>query len=159
MYARLADKLGIAERIVWRTALDEPELARWRRHATISVAPLTDSPRNVVQGCAPLKILESMASGAPVVASDVPPVRELIRHRENGWLVPPERPAELARALRILLDHPGLARRLGDNARTTIQERYTWQQSTDALRSAYLGLVRKGVSSHAGSENVSVADR
>jgi glycosyltransferase involved in cell wall biosynthesis len=159
MYARLAEKLGVAERIVWGYALEEEELARWRRHATISVAPLTDSPRNVVQGCAPLKIVESMASGAAVVASDVPPVRELIRHRENGWLVPPERPAELARALRILLDHPDLARRLGNNARATIEERYTWKRSTDALRGAYARVTRKGVLVHAGSENVSVADR
>ena len=82
---------------------------RWRQHALVSVAPLTDSPRNVIQGCAPLKIVESMASGAAVVASDVPPVRELIRDRHDGWLVHPDRPAELARAMRILLDHPDLA--------------------------------------------------
>ena len=136
-YARLAAKLGVADRIVWRYALDETELAKWRQHAAVSVAPLTDSPRNVVQGCAPLKIVESMASGAAVVASDVPPVRELIRDRENGWLVHPERPAELARALRILLEHPQLARQLGANARRTIEEQYTWERSTAALRGAY----------------------
>jgi glycosyltransferase involved in cell wall biosynthesis len=157
-YARLAGKLGIAERILWRHALGESELARWRRHAAVSVAPLTDTPRNTMQGCAPLKILESMASGAAVVASDVPPVRELIRHRENGWLVQPERPAELARALRILLDHPELARRLGDHARRTVEERYTWEQSTAALRGAYLRLMRKGVPAHGSMEDLSVAD-
>lgn len=136
-YHRLAEKLGVAERIVWKYALDEPELARWRQHALVSIAPLTDSPRNVVQGCAPLKILESMASGVAVVASDVPPVRELIRDRENGWLVHPDRPAELARAIRILLEHPELARQLGANARRTIEEHFTWERSTRALRRAY----------------------
>jgi glycosyltransferase involved in cell wall biosynthesis len=156
--ARLAEKLGIAERVVWRQALREDELAGWREHAEISVAPLTDSPRNVVQGCAPLKILESMASGTAVVASDVPPVRELIRHRQNGWLVHPERPAELARALRILLDHPELARQLGANARRTIEQQYTWERSTAALRDAYLRLVRKGVSIDGRMENLSVAE-
>ena len=136
-YTRLAEKLGVADRIVWRYALDETELAKWRRHAAVSVAPLTDCPRNVVQGCAPLKILESMASGTAVVASDVPPVRELIRDRENGWLVHPERPAELARALRILLEHPPMARELGANARRTIAAHYTWERSTAALRGVY----------------------
>lgn len=142
---RLAVKLGVADRIVWQFALEEPELAGWRQHALLSVAPLTDSPRNVVQGCAPLKILESMASGTAVVASDVPPVRELIRDRENGWLVHPERPAELARAIRILLEHPQRARELGAQARRTIEERFTWSRSTAALRDVYRDLLRKGV--------------
>jgi len=156
--ARLAEKLGIADRVVWRHALGEDELAGWREHAEISVAPLTDSPRNVVQGCAPLKILESMASGTAVVASDIPPVRELIRHRENGWLVHPERPAELARALRVLLDHPELARQLGANARRTIEEHYSWERSTAALREAYLRLRRKGVPIDGCMEDLSVAE-
>ena len=159
MYERLAVKLGVAERIVWQYSLDEPELARWRQHAAISVAPLTDSPRNVVQGCAPLKILESMASGAAVVASDVPPVRELIRDRENGWLVHPDRPAELARALRILLEHPPLAHQLGATARRTIEEHYTWQRSTDALRAVYRETLQRGVAVDERTADLSVAQR
>lgn len=162
MYARLVAKLNVTDRIVWRYALDESELAKWRQHAAISVAPLTDSPRNVVQGCAPLKIVESMASGVAVVASDVPPVRELIRDRFNGWLVHPERPAELARALRILLEHPQLARELGANARRTIEEQFTWERSTAALRGVYArrasARVSKGVAD-GSMEHVSLADR
>jgi glycosyltransferase involved in cell wall biosynthesis len=143
-YERLAMKLGLAERIIWRYALEEPELAAWRQHATISVAPLTESPRNAVQGCAPLKILESMASGTAVVATDLAPVRELIRDRENGWLVHPDRPAELARAMRILLEHPQLTMQLGANARRTIHDHFTWERATSALRSAYLRVTQEG---------------
>ena len=143
-YERLAEKLGVAERIVWRYALEELELAAWRQHAAISVAPLTDSPRNTVQGCAPLKILESMASGTAVVASDVAPVRELLRDRQNGWLVHPDRPAELARALRILLEHPQLIQQLGASARQTIEDHYTWDRATSALRRAYLRITQEG---------------
>lgn len=139
---RLAAKLGVAGRIVWKYALDEPELARWRQHALVSVAPLTDSPRNVVQGCAPLKVVESMAAGVAVVASDVPPVRELIRDREDGWLVHPERPAELARAIRILLDRPDLAHRLGASARARVARHFTWTRSLDALRDVYADLLK-----------------
>ena len=156
-YQRLAAKLGVAERIVWKYALEEPELARWRQHALVSVAPLTDSPRNVVQGCAPLKILESMASGAAVVASDVAPVRELIRDRENGWLVHPDRPAELARAIRILVEHPDRARELGASARRTIEERFTWERSTAALQRAYRDLVRKGARADERAEGLAIS--
>ena len=142
-YERLAARLGVDQRIVWRYAVLEPELSAWRQHAAVSVAPLTDSPRNVEQGCAPLKILESMASGTAVVASDVPPVRELIRDRHDGWLVHPERPAELARALRLLLDRPEQARELGANARRTIADRLTWDHATATLRQAYKGVVNE----------------
>jgi glycosyltransferase involved in cell wall biosynthesis len=158
-YERLAAKLGVAEKIVWKFALEEPELARWRQHALVSVAPLTDSPRNVVQGCAPLKILESMASGTAVVASDVPPVREMIRDRENGWLVHPERPAELARAIRILLESPQRARELGSAARRTIEEHYTWSRSTAALRHAYRTLMtmQKGDTAHESRAGLAIS--
>jgi glycosyltransferase involved in cell wall biosynthesis len=155
-YARPAPRLGIAERIIWKYALEENELARWRQHALVSVAPLTDCERNVVQGCAPLKILESMASGTAVVASDVPPVREIIEDRENGWLVHPERPAELARAIRVLLEQPEKARVLGANARRTIEERFTWERSTSALRRAY-DRVMKGVAARECVEDVPVS--
>lgn len=140
-YERLAERLGIGERLLWRYELCEDELSAWRQHAAVSVAPLTDCPRNVAQGCAPLKVLESMASGVAVVASDLPPVRELIRDRHDGWLVYPERPAELARALRILLDRPEQARLLGSNARRTIEESLTWTHATAALQRAYKGVM------------------
>jgi glycosyltransferase involved in cell wall biosynthesis len=158
-YERLAAKLGVAGRMVWRYALEEPELAAWRQHAAISVAPLTDSPRNSVQGCAPLKILESMASGTAVVASDVAPVRELIRDRENGWLVHPDRPAELARALCILLEHPPLITQLGANARRTIEDHFTWDRATSALRSAYLRVTQEGDSPDERLDRLPVALR
>src|SRR5258708_117952 len=155
---RLAARLGIDGRILWRFELNA-ELAGWVQHAEISVAPLTDSPRNVVQGCAPLKIVESMAAGVAVVASDVPPVRELIADRENGWLVHPDRPGELARALRILLDHPPLARQLGVAARTTIEDQFTWERSTAALRALYESLDAKGAAANVTHERVSLAHR
>ena len=157
-YARLAERLGVAGHIVWKYELAEPELARWRQHALLSVAPLTDCERNVVQGCAPLKILESMASGTAVVASDVPPVRELIRDRENGWLVHPERPAELARAIRILLEHPARARELGEAARRTVEQRFTWERSTEALRRALVAMT-KGAPAVERAEGIPVSHR
>jgi glycosyltransferase involved in cell wall biosynthesis len=157
-HERLAAKLGMDGRILWHFEL-HAELAAWVQHAEISVAPLTDSPRNVVQGCAPLKIVESMAAGVPVVASDVPPVRELVTDRENGWLVHPDRPGELARALRILLDRPPLARRLGAAARTTIEEQFTWERSTAALRALYQSLDAKGAVADVTHERVSLAHR
>jgi len=136
-YRKLADKLDITDRVRWHFALPEDELACWREHALLSLAPLRDCSRNVAQGCAPLKILESMASGVPVVASDLPAVRELVEDGVHGRLVAPDRPGELARAIRVLLDFPERRAQMGRAAQARVAAGLTWRQSTDRLRGLY----------------------
>ncbi|POM26875.1 D-inositol 3-phosphate glycosyltransferase [Actinomadura rubteroloni] len=134
---RLAERLGVADRIDWRHTLPHPEVAAWLAHAEASIAPLTGCARNVEQGCAPLKVLESMAAGVPVVASDLPAVRELMAGGEHGRLVPADRPAELARAVRILLEYPAEARAMGVRGREHIRSGLTWTHSLAKLDAVY----------------------
>lgn len=140
-HRRLAARLGIADRVDWHHRLPHLEIAGWLAHAVASVAPLADCSRNVDQGCCPLKILESMAAGTPVIASDLAVVRELVVDGEHGRLVPPDRPAELARAARILLEYPERTRALGDAARAHVATSLTWDRSRAALRAVYADLV------------------
>jgi glycosyltransferase involved in cell wall biosynthesis len=134
---KLADKLEVGERVRWHFALPEDELAGWREHALLTLAPLRDCSRNVTQGCAPLKIIESMAAGVPVVASDLPVVRELMSDGEHGRLVAADRPGELARAIRVLLDFPDRRARMGRAARAHVATHLSWRQSTDHLGELY----------------------
>ena len=134
-FRKLAERLGVD--VHWHHALPEDELARWRDHALLSLAPLRDCSRNAHQGCAPLKILESMAAGVPVVASDLPAVRELIEDGVTGRLIPPDRPGELARAIRVLLDYPEQRAAMGAAARAHIERHFTWEQSVARLDAAY----------------------
>lgn len=140
-YRNLAERLEIAERVLWLFQLPEEELAPWRSHALLSLAPLTESPRNLEQGCCPLKILEAMAAGVPVVASDIPSVRELVRDGVDGVLVRPDRPAALARAVRALLDCPEQVAAMGEQARQRIAEGFTWQHATTTLAALYRHMV------------------
>ena len=144
-YLRLAAKLGVGDRILWRVALSPAELGPWRAHALLSVAPLTECARNLQQGCAPLKILESMADGVPVVASDLPAVREIVSDGVDGRLVPPDRPAELARAIRLLIDYPDERAALGHAARRTIERRFTWDRSLGQLDAIYRRLAPRRI--------------
>ncbi len=137
---KLAERMGINERLVWNLRFKQPEVHRWLAHAAISVAPLVECSRNLVQGCCPLKIVESMAYAIPVVASDIPVVRELISHQQEGWLVRPDRPAELARAIRVLLNNQQQARQLGIAAQKLVAERLTWQASRQRLQQIYAKL-------------------
>ncbi|WP_240487276.1 glycosyltransferase [Actinomadura flavalba] len=133
---RLAERLGVADRVDWRFTLPHHEVAGWLTHAEVSVAPLTGCARNVEQGCAPLKVIESMAAGVPVVASDLPVVRELMAG-EHGRLVPPDRPAELARAIRILLEYPDMAREMGARGRDHVRSTLTWTRARARLSDVY----------------------
>jgi glycosyltransferase involved in cell wall biosynthesis len=136
-YIRLAQRLEIADRVDWKTALSPDELQPWLQHAIASIAPLSDCARNVVQGCSPLKVLESMAAGVAVIASDLPAVRELITDRVEGLLVPPDRPPALARAMRIAFEYPDLRRDLGSRGRERIEHSLTWGHATRRLQEVY----------------------
>jgi glycosyltransferase involved in cell wall biosynthesis len=72
----------------------------------------------------PNVLVEAMAAGAPVVATNVSGIPELVEHEINGLLVEPDQPAALADALTRLHGDPQLADRLTAAARTTVQERF-----------------------------------
>ncbi|MCP4040556.1 MAG: glycosyltransferase family 4 protein, partial [Gammaproteobacteria bacterium] len=139
-YRKLAEKLGIDSRIDWHFRLAKKELVAWLNGALVSVAALTECSRNLEQGCCPLKVLESMAAGVPVVASDLPSIREIMKDGIHGRLVRAERPAELARAIRILLEYPQQARNMGIQAQTHIRASFSWDVATTRLSSIYQDL-------------------
>jgi glycosyltransferase involved in cell wall biosynthesis len=64
--------------------------------------------------------LEAMAAGKPVVASNVPSLREIIRNGETGFLIPPGDKVALGRRTRELLRNPDLARRMGEAGRRQV---------------------------------------
>lgn len=72
----------------------------------------------------PLVVLEAMEAGVPVVASAVSGIPEVVVDGETGWLVPPEDPEALARALEEVLADPEEARRRGEAGRRRVAERY-----------------------------------
>jgi glycosyltransferase involved in cell wall biosynthesis len=84
-----------------------------------------------VSGKSGLKAIQYMMMGLPCVATDVGTTPLIIRHGENGLLVRTE--AEWLDALRMLLDDPGLRRRLGQQARQDAVAKY----STKAIAAEY----------------------
>jgi glycosyltransferase involved in cell wall biosynthesis len=70
-------------------------------------------------------LLEAMAMGVPVVATRVGGNPELVEHGETGLLVDPD-PEQLARAIALLLEDRGLAKRLAESAARVVRERYSW---------------------------------
>jgi glycosyltransferase involved in cell wall biosynthesis len=81
----------------------------------------------------PNVLVEAMAAGAPVVATAVSGIPELIEHEVNGLLVAPEDPEALADALLRLHNDPELTRRLTQAGRATVNERFDGERLAAGL--------------------------
>lgn len=137
---KLAEKMEISDKLVWNLRIGQSEVQDWLQGASISLAPLTECERNLVQGCCPIKIVESMAAGIPVIASNMPVTQELLEHNITGWLVRPDRPSELARAIRVLLAHPETLERIAKTAKEKVVSSLSWEMSLEQLENVYLKL-------------------
>lgn len=83
----------------------------------------------------PLKLFEYMASGVPIVASDLPSLREILRHGENAWLVEPGNPAALTSGLLSVLNDAQVSGTLSAQAAHEAT-RYTWLDRAGAILQA-----------------------
>ncbi|MEW6730929.1 MAG: glycosyltransferase [Acidobacteriota bacterium] len=86
-------------------------------------------------------ILESMAAGVPVIATNVGGNSELIKENKTGLLVPPKDPMALAYALRQLLKDPLHRALLAENAQRMVRERFTNKQMSYEMEALYLKIV------------------
>jgi len=82
-------------------------------------------------------ILEAMASGLPMVVTDVGGNAEAVRNGENGYVVPPHAPAQLAEALETLLHDPQLRERFGQKSLKRQQQLFTRKACVDAYQEFY----------------------
>jgi glycosyltransferase involved in cell wall biosynthesis len=85
----------------------------------------------------PLGILESLACGVPVVATDVGGVRECVRHGIDGFVVPVNRDRPLAAAILALALDPHLRRRMADAARIAARTRFSTEACLPAILASY----------------------
>ena len=135
--AHLASKLGIADRVTLRDPVSQLELARELASCDGVLAPLLWNDRNALQGCCPLKVLEGMAAGRPVISSDLEAVRQLGTDEQHFLLTKPGSVDALAAAINRLCNDPQLALKLATNARQRVEERYTWAHANSSLIARY----------------------
>jgi teichuronic acid biosynthesis glycosyltransferase TuaC len=81
--------------------------------------------------------LEAMSAERPAIACRGQGIDEIIRHRENGWLIEPKNLNDLTAALRALLSDQLLRQKLGRNGRQTVLQGYTLAHQATRLRSIY----------------------
>lgn len=134
---RLAESLGLLDRIAFVGTLDEVGIAAHLTVARALILPSIDASEafGLVQ-------LEAMGAGVPVITTDLPTgVPEVGVAGETGWLVPPSDPLALAAAMQSVLDNPDEARRRGQAGRARFEARFTRAVMTDRVVAWYSGMV------------------
>ena len=116
--------------VVFAGRLMPDELPAFYQHADIFCAPNTGNESfGLVVG-------EGLAAGTAVVASDIQGFRSVLTNEKDALLVPPKDPLAIARAIKRLMDEPGLRERLSSAGRVSV-ERFRWSKVADRLLDFY----------------------
>jgi len=134
---RRTTKLGLRGRVKLQGPLPPHELAGVFARLRFTTAPLAETARNTWQGCCPVKIIESMAAGTPVLASDLAVSRELIRHGETGWLAEAGDRRAWALAMERLFHDDALRAKLAANAKSAANENFSQEIAHERLSAVF----------------------
>jgi len=125
----LTKNLGLAGAVIFAGRLDRDAMAEAYRAADIAINPsLVDNMPN--------SVLEAMASGIPVVSTNVGGVPFIVKDEQTALLVPPKSPDAMAKALLRLMDDVALSNKLLENGLVEVQK-FTWQQVWPILAEVY----------------------
>lgn len=123
---------GVDGRIEFRGFVPPHELSNALHEAAVFAVPNLESTTARLY-TSPLKLFEAMASGRPLVASDLPSLREILVAEENALLVPPGDARALGGALARLMKDAELRSRLAARAFEDVS-RYSWSARAEAIR-------------------------
>ena len=137
MLAKQIRKLGVEASVIVQPAVPHHEIPALIAESDICVAPLGLNDRNVTQGACPIKVLEYMAAGRPLLASNMPIVRELVREDLDALLFSPNDPDDLARQTLALLNDLDLSKRLARSASERALSKFSWHESQKKLGKVY----------------------
>ena len=132
---RKVRKFGLQNRFIFFGQIEKNNLVKLYQNSTIFVLP---SYREGI----PTVLLEAMSCGLPVVATDVRGNHDLVTNGKNGILVQARNPKKLADAILKILENRKLSEKLGNAARKTIVEKYTWDNVSSKFLKCYEQLAK-----------------
>jgi glycosyltransferase involved in cell wall biosynthesis len=129
-----AQRAGLDKAIEYAGWVEPEGLSAYFARAALAIYPFDDTLVNRTK--CPVKLLDLLASGLPVVAEGAGEIREVIRHRETGWLVQPGHVDEFAAAVVRLLQDASLRCRMGQAAARDVRARRSWDQLAETVETA-----------------------
>ena len=131
-YLRHAEGLGLNGRAIFAGRVSAEELPRYYAMSNILVLPSTTEGEAFG-----LVLVEAMASGRPVIASNLPGLRSVVDEGVNGLLAKPGDVEDLTEKLDSLLSHPELMLKMGTEGRKKAEARYAWHNIGVLLERLY----------------------
>ncbi|XOB42195.1 MAG: glycosyltransferase family 4 protein [Candidatus Nealsonbacteria bacterium] len=107
------------------------EIPFWLKAADVLVLPNSAKYDISKHWTSPIKLFEYMSSKRPIMASDLPSIREIL-NENNAFLVKPDSPEELAKEIKSLLKNPSFSAKISNQAFQDVQD-YTWQKRTGKI--------------------------
>lgn len=133
MTLELKDKvqrMNIQNKVIFTGYISDEDKINLYKVADAAVFPSLYEPFGIV-------VLEAMASGCPVVASDVGGISEIINHKTTGLKFIPSSVNSLRDNLISILMDEGLSRKLSGNAKVEIKEKYSWEKAASLTLEVY----------------------
>jgi glycosyltransferase involved in cell wall biosynthesis len=135
--ASLIRELAVDDIVALQPAVTQEELREAYRQATLFALPCQIADNDDRDGI-PNVLVEAMASGLPVVSTNISGIPELIEHGVNGLLTPQKDARALADAVARLLDAPAMRRELGAAARKKVCMSFDAESNVLALHRLFL---------------------
>lgn len=130
----LVNKLGLTQYVNFVGKVPNEEVPEYMASSDVLVMPSLSEPFGIV-------LLEAMACGLPIVATNVGGIPEIVQDGENGFLVEPESSEEIADRVLKLLENDDLRRRISQNNIEEVKN-YSWEAVVDKLEKVYQGIVK-----------------
>ncbi|MFA6551734.1 MAG: glycosyltransferase family 4 protein [Patescibacteria group bacterium] len=128
-YEKLAEELKIEKDVIFAGSVSDEELVNYYNLADIFVLPSVD--KSEAFG---IVLIEAMACGVPVMASDLPGVRSVFQNGAQGITVAPGSARHLQKKLEEYLRNPQRRLKMGRAARELVEEKYDWKKIGEKLR-------------------------
>ncbi len=122
-------------RIEQHGMLDRPAVRALLTRSVAGVVTFHSLPNHL--DAHPTKMFEYMSAGIAVIASDFPLWRQIIEGNQCGLCIDPRDAGALAQAIDRLVTDPDLARRMGENGRKAVLEKYNWPVQANKLTDFY----------------------
>ena len=133
----LAAKLGVADQVTILPPMTQTELVQYMHGADAIAAPLKPNDRNLVQGCCPLKVIEGMATGTPVITSDLPVIHDLGENNVHFLAVRPGSSKAIKDAMLRLSSDESLLKSIAHQGYLQAQLHFPWQRAQNSLLCLY----------------------
>ena len=131
-YIKTAKLLGINRNVFFAGRVSSEELPYYYNLCDFSVLPSTD--RGEAFGMA---LVEAMACGKPVIAGNLPGVRNVVEERKNGLLAEAGNEKDLKEKMEKLLQDSSLRKKFGENGRKKALEKYDWGKIAERVEGIY----------------------